>query len=107
MIDIPETPVREGYTFKYWKGSEYYPGDRYMVEDDHTFTAVWEPARQDGAGTQGGVYRNGSLDAKSVTRGKTAKTSDTLSPAVIAALAGLSLVSLAAAVVAGKRRRRE
>ena len=78
-----------------------------MVEGDHTFTAVWEPAKQDGAGKQGGVYRNGSLDGKSVTRGKTAKTSDILSPAVIAALVGLALASLAVAVAAGKRRRRE
>ena len=42
VIAIPAAPSREGYTFKYWKGSEYYPGDKYTVEGDHTFTAEWE-----------------------------------------------------------------
>ena len=45
VITIPEAPVRDGYTFKYWKGSEYYPGDKYTVEGDHTFAAVWERSR--------------------------------------------------------------
>lgn len=39
---IPEGPVKEGYKFLYWKGSEYYPGDKYIVEGPHTFTAVYE-----------------------------------------------------------------
>ena len=41
-IDIFAAPEREGYTFEYWKGSEYYPGDKYTVEGDHTFTAMWK-----------------------------------------------------------------
>ncbi len=41
-VTIPNAPTREGYTFKYWKGSEYQPGDTYTVEGDHTFTAEWE-----------------------------------------------------------------
>jgi len=41
-IKIPAAPTREGCTFKYWKGSQYNPGDKYTVEGDHTFTAVWE-----------------------------------------------------------------
>ena len=41
-ITIPGAPTREGYTFTYWKGSKYYPGDKYTVEGDHTFTAEWE-----------------------------------------------------------------
>ena len=32
----------EGYTFKYWKGSEYSPADKYVVNEDHTFVAQWE-----------------------------------------------------------------
>lgn len=40
-ISVHEAPVREGYTFSYWKGSEYQPGDKYTVTEDHTFTAVW------------------------------------------------------------------
>ena len=42
VITILAAPTRAGYTFKYWQGSEYYPGDSYTVEGDHTFTAVWE-----------------------------------------------------------------
>lgn len=29
VITIRDKPTREGYTFLYWKGSEYYPGDSY------------------------------------------------------------------------------
>lgn len=43
-ITIPEAPTRDGYTFVYWQGSEYQPGDSYIVVEDHTFTAVWEKA---------------------------------------------------------------
>ena len=42
-ITIPDGPVRDGYKFLYWKGSEYYPGDKYKVIEDHTFEAQWEP----------------------------------------------------------------
>jgi len=45
-ILIHEKPVREGYTFLYWRGSEYQPGDRYKVESNHTFTAVWEKDKE-------------------------------------------------------------
>ena len=41
-ISIHEKPVRSGYTFLYWKGSQYQPGDSYTVTEDHTFTAQWE-----------------------------------------------------------------
>ena len=41
-IRVAEAPVREGYQFLYWKGSEYNPGDRYRVTGDHTFTAQWK-----------------------------------------------------------------
>ena len=40
---IHAAPVRAGYEFVYWKGSEYQPGDKYTVTEDHTFTAVWRP----------------------------------------------------------------
>ena len=43
VITVPGPPVREGYTFRYWQGSEYYPGDQYTVRENHTLTAVWEP----------------------------------------------------------------
>ena len=41
-IKIHAAPKREGYTFQYWKGSKYYPGQEYEVSDNHTFTAVWK-----------------------------------------------------------------
>ena len=42
VIRLPGAPTRDGYTFQYWKGSEYEAGAEYTVEGDHTFTAVWE-----------------------------------------------------------------
>lgn len=51
VITIPDAPIKEGYKFLYWKGSEYYPGDKYTVTGDHTMTAQWEkitgPAKND------------------------------------------------------------
>lgn len=41
-IQIMEAPTRRGYTFQYWKGSKYQPGDPYTVKDNHTFVAQWE-----------------------------------------------------------------
>ena len=46
IIKILEAPKRDGYTFKYWKGSKYYPGDSYTVVGPHTFTAIWEKTEQ-------------------------------------------------------------
>lgn len=40
-IVLPE-PTREGYVFKYWKGSVYKSGESYDVVGSHTFTAIWE-----------------------------------------------------------------
>ena len=43
VITIAEAPTREGYTFLYWKGSEYSPGDSYKVVDPvHLFVAQWK-----------------------------------------------------------------
>ncbi len=50
-ISIHDAPTRDGYEFLYWQGSEYQPGDKYTVTEDHTFTAMWkektEPAGDD------------------------------------------------------------
>ena len=46
-ISIHEKPVRSGYTFLYWKGSQYQPGDSYTVTEDHTFTAQWEKDKKE------------------------------------------------------------
>lgn len=42
VITIPKAPLRYGYQFLYWRGSQYNPGDRYAVWGDHTFTAEWQ-----------------------------------------------------------------
>ena len=42
QIKIIAAPKRTGYTFQYWKGSRYMPGDKYTVKDDHTFVAQWK-----------------------------------------------------------------
>lgn len=46
-IKIIDAPERDGYTFLYWKGSEYLPGDSYTVTEDHTFTAQWKKNEED------------------------------------------------------------
>lgn len=43
VIRIHYKPERSGYTFLYWKGSEYQPGDEYTVTADHVFTTQWAP----------------------------------------------------------------
>ncbi|MBQ9272415.1 MAG: InlB B-repeat-containing protein, partial [Mogibacterium sp.] len=48
VINMPE-PERDGYTFKYWKGSKYEAGDEYTVNEDHTFSAVWEKDKASGS----------------------------------------------------------
>lgn len=66
VISIHEKPVREGYEFLYWKGSEYQPGDKYTVKSDHTFVAQWkkstkpDPDKPDkpGKGTRTGDETN-------------------------------------------------
>lgn len=40
-ITLPEAPTKDGYTFLYWKGSQFNPGDQYQVKENHTFTAEW------------------------------------------------------------------
>lgn len=49
---IMTPPARIGYEFEYWKGSEFYPDDKYEGEGtrnqfgrpvDHTLTAQWTP----------------------------------------------------------------
>ena len=47
-IKLPGAPERTGYTFKYWKGSQYKAGAEYTVTGDHTFTAEWEKTEEEG-----------------------------------------------------------
>ena len=43
-VTIKAAPTRTGYTFLYWKyaDAKYYPGDKYTVAGENTFTAVWK-----------------------------------------------------------------
>ena len=43
MFYLDDAPVREGYTFQYYQGSMYQPGDAYQANQDHRFTAMWKP----------------------------------------------------------------
>ena len=55
-ITIMEAPVRSGYIFQYWKGSEYYPGDSYKVTGDHVFIAQWEKEEEPSPYTYGFTF---------------------------------------------------
>ena len=97
-ITMP-APTRDGYTFKYWKGSEYKAGNKYKVEADHAFTAVWEKNASGGGGSD--------------TKGSPSKTGDTTSVLVLTlaagALASLCLLALShrrAHAYSGKHARR-
>jgi hypothetical protein len=52
-IKLPGAPTREGYTFKFWKGSQYAAGADYKVEGDHVFTAEWEKNATSDTGDSG------------------------------------------------------
>lgn len=118
VITIPNAPTKDGYEFKYWKGSEYHPGDKYTVEGDHAFTAVWEQKaskpsdegeKQKASGSSEDAKSSGSgNDATtkgSSAKSSTAKTGDSLPAAVLAALAAMAVAALAIAAAARARRR--
>ena len=65
-ITIMDAPVRNGYTFEYWKGSEYQPGASYTANSDHTFTAAWKPiSKKPGTGNAtGNTNKNGTAGPK-------------------------------------------
>lgn len=56
-ITLP-APKRDGYTFDYWQGSKYKAGEKYTVNGDHTFKAVWKTA-EGGDGSKGGSSKKG------------------------------------------------
>lgn len=62
VITVPAAPKRKGYKFLYWKGSKYYPGDKYTVKANHTMTAQWEKVGGSGSGS-GGANTGDSNDA--------------------------------------------
>ena len=100
LITMP-TPVRDGYTFLYWKGSEHKAGESYEVVEDHTFVAEWEKKaeKRESAATAKKTKSSGSSSSKATL----AKTGDSTPVALMGALVtgGLILASLGI-----KRRRR-
>ena len=86
-ITIPQAPTRDGYTFDYWKGSRYEPGDKYTVTGDHTFTAQWKHDNNDSEATRPAKESKSSSSAKSASsstrsssQGATPRTSDDFDP---------------------------
>lgn len=78
VFTLPEAPERDGYKFLYWKGSEYQPGDTYVVQGDHTFTAEWKKIDKKPEGK--------SNPEKTVRVDKTPKTGDNLDMTVYVGL---------------------
>lgn len=102
-ISIHEAPTRDGYTFRYWRGSEYQPGDKYVVTEDHTFIAQWEKKTvPDDPGEHGNPNddHGNSSDGGSAQEGSRGpNTGDQNSPllwivALMTAIAGLGVVVL-------------
>lgn len=89
VITLP-APTRDGYIFDYWQGSKYYAGDKYTVNGDHTFKAVWKTGA--GGNGKGGSSKGGT------------KTGD---PNDLAGLIALMLASGGALGAMGYRRRKE
>lgn len=84
IFTLPEAPERDGYKFLYWKGSEYQPGDTYVVQGDHTFTAEWE-----------------KVEKKPARVDKTPKTGDSLDMTVYAGL--LAMMSMGVLLILKKK----
>lgn len=82
---IIDAPKRDGYTFEYWEGSEYLPGQKFKVDGDHTFTAKWRK-------------NNSNIKGKSV------KTGDAANP-IIWILMMLASGGVAAGIITRKKRR--
>lgn len=108
--DILKAPTRDGYTFAYWKGSKYMPGDKYTVAEDHTFTAQWDKNPDPGpGGGQGDNPNNDSGDNSDTdiisiwTNGTLTKDDAMMLLAFTLVVAGLATIIT---VVLHKRRRR-
>ena len=92
-IALPGAPVRDGYTFVCWRGSEYAAGAEYKVEGDHSFTAEW--AKNPGGD---GKDSSGSSSSSSSSSGRAIPaTGDNLNfaAAILAAVALGALIGVA------------
>ena len=101
VIKIHEAPTLDGYTFQYWEGSEYHPGDSYTVTEDHTFTAQWK--KNDDPPVPGGDTPVPGGDTP-VPGGNTPSTADTGNPVLFIVLLIFSLIGIVGSLVIKKRR---
>ena len=107
-INIHEAPTREGYTFLYWQGSRYDPGQEYTVIDDHVFTAQWEkddtaePTDPDEPDTPADPADPGKDKGKG-TPAKTVDTGDNNNAFFWITFMGVALAGIIVAI--GRRRR--
>ena len=94
---IKEAPEREGYTFLYWKGSLYYPGDSYNEKNtdgyvDDYLVAQWE--------------KNVVPEKTNTNTVDVPKTGDNMT-LVYAAIGTLSLVEIIALVFLKRKKKEE
>lgn len=108
VVDILEAPMKEGYKFEYWKGSEYQPGDKYTAEEDHTFVAQWKKVAKAGSETAPEAPSQSEKSAESskandnkAAGNKTTKTGDT---SYIAMTVGVISLVVATALVMNRKK---
>ena len=92
IITILKAPKREGYSFQYWKGSKYNPGDKYEVVGSHTFTAIWEKKQEIGSNSNtssGNINKNKPSDSRKAV----AYTSDNTSIEIYIGMALILTIS--------------
>jgi uncharacterized repeat protein (TIGR02543 family) len=114
-ITILDAPTREGYEFDYWEGSQYYPGDSYIVSEDHTFTAIWKESdsessdtpedADDGSGSQDGTPAGANDGANGADGTETGgiNTADQSDIALSLSTFGIAMTGLLAMVFLRKR----
>ena len=83
--------------FDYWEGSRNNAGDKYVVNGNHTFTAVWKAADKGGSDSED--------SGKSSSANKGVKTGDGQNPAGWIALMAAAALALAAFVIGRKNLR--
>ncbi len=107
-ITMPKAPVRDGYKFRYWKGSRYNPGDTYVVTEDHTFTAVWEknPINPEIIDNGGKSKSKTSKTTGSNTKTNTGKSPNTADSSMTLLWAALLAAALLTLLVFARRTRR-
>ena len=99
-INLPGAPTKDGFTFKFWRGSEYAAGAEYTVEGDHEFTAEWEKNAEpdpSGGGDGGSSDSGGKSGGKSAVPGTGDDAGMLAIPLSVAA--GIALIVLIVSLV--------